>query len=154
MSRDEPHNCGVQYSDEWHMLNAVGDYTFDVDYDEGNWYPGRHHQEQGGSPMTKIICICGSTRFRAEMAAANRDLTLAGIIVLAPGVFAHDGDVITDAQKVALDRLHRDKIGLAHEVLVVNPNGYVGESTRREIAYARQTGKPVSFTHPSEGERP
>jgi len=32
--------------------------------------------------------------------------------------------------------------------LVVNPGGYVGESTSREIAYARTTGTPVSFTHP------
>jgi hypothetical protein len=33
-------------------------------------------------------------------------------------------------------------------VLVVNPGGYVGESTSREIAYARATGKPVAFTDP------
>ena len=40
------------------------------------------------------------------------------------------------------------KIDLADRVLVVNPGGYVGESTSREIAYARETGKPVSFTEP------
>jgi hypothetical protein len=28
------------------------------------------------------------------------------------------------------------------------PGGYVGESTRGEIAYAHATGKPVSFTDP------
>jgi hypothetical protein len=31
-------------------------------------------------------------------------------------------------------------------VLVVNPGGYVGESTSREIAYARDIGKAVSYT--------
>ena len=30
--------------------------------------------------------------------------------------------------------------------LLVNPGGYIGESTGREVAYARATGKPVSFT--------
>ena len=44
--------------------------------------------------------------------------------------------------------LHRCKIDLADRILVVNPGGYVGESTRREIDYARAAGKPISFTDP------
>lgn len=100
-----------------------------------------------------VVTICGSTRFRTEMAAANRDLTLAGHIVLAPGVFGHDGDEITDEQKVALDALHFHKIQMSDEVYVVDPGGYVGDSTRREIAYARQTGKIVRYLvqPPSDG---
>lgn len=94
----------------------------------------------------KIVTICGSTRFRSEIAEANRLLTLAGYVVLAPGVFAHDGDEITEEQKQALDALHLRKIDLARWVYVVNPGGYIGESTRREIAYARRTGKGV-LTH-------
>lgn len=93
----------------------------------------------------EIVCLCGSTRFVEEMRAANRDLTLAGVIVVAPG---EAGEVVTDEQKAALDALHLRKIDLADRVLVVNPGGYVGESTSREIAYARATGKPVSFTDP------
>lgn len=94
----------------------------------------------------EIVCICGSTRFVAEMRAATRDLTLAGVVVVAPG--EADGPV-TAEQKTALDALHLRKIDLADRVLVVNPGGYVGESTRREIAYARATGTPVSFTDPA-----
>jgi hypothetical protein len=101
----------------------------------------------------EIVCICGSTRFVDEMSAANRDLTFAGVIVVAPGVFAPAEDQeadepITDEQKTALAALHLRKIDLADRVLVVNPGGYVGESTSREIAYARATGKPISFTNP------
>lgn len=92
-----------------------------------------------------IVTICGSTRFRAEIAEANRRLTTGGYVVLAPGVFAHDGDEITDQQKAALDRLHLQKIDLAGWIYVVNPGGYVGESTRREIDYAQQTGKTVQY---------
>jgi hypothetical protein len=93
----------------------------------------------------EIVCICGSTRFVAEMRAANRELTLAGAIVVAPG--EADGS-ITDEQRAALGALHLRRIDLADRVLVVNPGGYVGESTSGEIAYARATGKPVSFTDP------
>jgi len=56
--------------------------------------------------------------------------------------------VVTAEQKTALDALHLRKIDLADRVLVVNPGGYVGDSTSREIAYARAAGKPVSFTDP------
>ena len=51
-------------------------------------------------------------------------------------------------QKTLLDALHLRKIDLADRVLVVNPGGYIGESTSREIAYAQATGKPISFTEP------
>ncbi|WP_433724266.1 hypothetical protein ACQP2Y_02785 [Actinoplanes sp. CA-051413] len=91
----------------------------------------------------EIVCICGSIRFADEMRAANGELTLAGVIVVAPG---EAGESITSEQKAALDALHRRKIDLADRVLVVNPGGYIGESTSREIAYAQATGKPVSFT--------
>jgi hypothetical protein len=93
----------------------------------------------------EIVCICGSTRFMDQMRAANRDLTLAGVIVVAPG---EADDLVTDQQKTALDALHLRKIDLADRVLVVNPGGYIGESTSREIAYAHATGKPISFTDP------
>ena len=103
----------------------------------------------------EIVCICGSTRFADQMLAANRDLTFAGLIVVAPGVFTHrePGEKITDDLKAMLDALHLRKIDLADWVLVVNPGGYIGESTSREIAYARATGKPISFTDGIEEHR-
>jgi hypothetical protein len=67
----------------------------------------------------EIVCICGSTRFVDEMRAVNRDLTLAGVIVVAPG---EADELITDKQKTALDALHLRKIDLADRVLVVNVN--------------------------------
>ncbi|MGW3291721.1 hypothetical protein ACWDR3_44575 [Streptomyces sp. NPDC001002] len=110
-------------------------------------------KDQAVPDRPEIVYICGSTRFVDEMSAANRELTLAGVIVVAPGVFLraedHEADeLITDEQKTALGALHLRKIDLADRVLVVNPGGYIGESTRREIAYAHATGKPISFTDP------
>ncbi|MCO8277984.1 hypothetical protein M1L60_46170 [Actinoplanes sp. TRM 88003] len=92
----------------------------------------------------EIVCLCGSIRFADELNAANRDLTLAGIIVLAPAIFSG-----ADGQTAMLSTLHLRKIDLADRVLIVNPGGYIGESTSREIAYARSTGKPISFTDPA-----
>ncbi|WP_210504046.1 hypothetical protein [Nocardioides xinjiangensis] len=92
-----------------------------------------------------VVCICGSAKFSTEMRAVNREPTLAGVIVVAP---SEADEPPTPEQKLVLDDLHLRKIDLADRVLVVNPGGYVGESTRREIAYARAAGKPVTFTHP------
>ncbi|MEU5477499.1 hypothetical protein [Streptomyces mirabilis] len=99
-----------------------------------------------------IVVICGSTRFMAEMAEADLRETAAGKIVVKPGCdmkAEHPlwaDPVEAEALKVRLDGLHRAKIRLADEVLVVGP--YIGDSTRSEIAYARELGKPVRFTHP------
>ena len=81
----------------------------------------------------------------AEMRAANRELTLSGVIVVAP---SEADESPTSEQKAVLDALHLRKIDLADRVLVVNPGGYVGESTLREIAYAEAAGKPITFTDP------
>ncbi len=79
------------------------------------------------------------------MRAVNRDLTFTGVIVIAPG---EADESPTSEQKAVLDALHLRKIDLADRVLIVNPGGYVGESTRREIAYAQAAGKPITFTDP------
>jgi len=95
-----------------------------------------------------IVCLCGSTRFFDAFMKANYDETLKGNIVLSVGFFMHDhaqrhgGEVgITDEQKKKLDELHLRKIDLSDEVLCINVNDYVGNSTKRELWYARQQGK-------------
>ncbi|WBB73254.1 hypothetical protein O7602_26810 [Micromonospora sp. WMMD1128] len=105
------------------------------------------HTHQLDTPTApRVIVLCGSTRFRDAFHEVNHRLTLGGHIVLAPGVFGHaDGTQLTAEQKTALDALHLRKIDLADEVIVVNPNGYIGDSTRAEIAYAHRTGKPVGY---------
>lgn len=120
---------------------VVGGRTGGFSFDLKGW---------GVAERPEIVCICGSARFVDEMHAANRELTFAGVIVVAPGVFpsGEANEVVTDEQKSALGALHLRKIDLADRVLVVNPGGYIGESTSREIAYARATGKPVSYTDP------
>lgn len=99
----------------------------------------------------RIVCLCGSSRFWKTFERVNMEETLAGRIVLSIGTerrsdreLLEAGD-LTPEQKVALDQLHKHKIDLADEVLVLNVGGYVGESTRREIAYARAHGKPVRW---------
>ncbi|MER7982918.1 hypothetical protein [Streptomyces sp. NPDC095817] len=103
--------------------------------------------------LPPVVVICGSIRFTTEMTEADLRETKAGRIVVQPA-----GDTKTsphelssdpleaETLKVRLGDLHRAKIRLADEVLVVGD--YIGDSTRVEIAYARSLGKPIRFTHP------
>lgn len=95
----------------------------------------------------KVITLCGSTRFKDEFLEAQKRLTLEGNIVISVGLFGHSGDdeVWNEGAKEMLDRQHLAKIDLADEIFVINVGGYIGESTRREIAYAKSKGKNVSY---------
>ena len=44
-----------------------------------------------------------------------------------------------------LDDMHKRKIDMADEIFVINKGGYIGESTRSEIEYAKSIGKPVRY---------
>lgn len=105
----------------------------------------------------KIVCLCGSTRFHKQFVEHNYLETMAGNIVLSVGFYPHavnevhgEGVGITPEQKEALDELHKRKIDLADEVLVLNVGGYIGSSTRGEVLYAHERGKPVRWLEPIE----
>ena len=95
----------------------------------------------------KVITLCGSTRFKDEFLEAQKRLTLEGNIVISVGLFGHSGDdvVWTEGVKDMLDRQHLAKIDLADEIYVINVDGYIGDSTRREIAYAEFKGKSITY---------
>ena len=95
----------------------------------------------------KVITLCGSTRFKDEFIATQKRLTLEGNIVISVGLFGHSGDeeAWKPGTKEMLDDMHLQKIDLADEIFVINPGGYIGESTRKEIAYAERTGKKVRY---------
>jgi hypothetical protein len=104
----------------------------------------------------KIVCLCGSTRFMEAFQSANLNETVQGNIVLSVGCNTQSDADLFGSQfektelKRQLDDLHKRKIDLADEVLVLNVGGYVGESTRSEIEYATATGKPVRYLEPIE----
>ena len=55
----------------------------------------------------KIICLCGSTKFKEEFQRENARLTLAGNIVLGPAVFGHCDNIELNAnEKAMLDDIH------------------------------------------------
>jgi len=104
----------------------------------------------------KIVCLCGSTKFKQAFMDANKQETFEGNIVLSVGCFPHadgGGDpevVLGHRVKEELDRLHKQKIDLADEVLVLNVGGYIGSSTKSEIEHAIKSNKPIRYLEEAE----
>lgn len=100
------------------------------------------------------LTLCGSTRFKDEFYEVQKRLTLEGNIVISVGLFGHSGDSeVWDGMdegtlsktKEMLDDMHKRKIDLADGIYVINVGGYIGDSTRSEIAYAKAHGKKVEY---------
>ena len=104
---------------------------------------------QSAEGEAKVITLCGSTKFEAEFAEVNHRLTMEGCVVISLGMFSlpdlPDWTADNSDLKGRLGGVHFRKIRMADEVYIVDPGGYVGESTRREIAYAESLGKPVRY---------
>lgn len=103
-----------------------------------------------------IVCLCGSTRFTDAFRKANLEETLAGRVVLSIGcdirtdteVFGHLTKAELADVKQRLDKLHKRKIELADEVLILNVGGYIGESTYSELLHARALSKRIRWLEP------
>ena len=102
----------------------------------------------------KVITLCGSTKFKEQFLRIQKELTLKGNIVISVGLFGHSGDnevwenmdegTLTKT-KAMLDDMHKRKIDMADEIFVINVSGYIGESTKSEIEYAKSKGKAIVY---------
>jgi len=102
----------------------------------------------------KVVTLCGSTRFKDQFMKVQKELTLKGYIVISVGLYGHSGDAevwenmdegTLTKTKEMLDDMHKRKIDMADEIFVINVGGYIGESTKSEIKYAKENGKTVKY---------
>ena len=94
----------------------------------------------------KIITLCGSIKFKDEFMKVQEKLTLDGNIVLTPNFFnGIKKDEIDEKTKKMLDEMHKQKIDMSDEIYVINVGGYIGESTKNEIEYAKAKGKKIFY---------
>jgi hypothetical protein len=98
-----------------------------------------------------VVCLCGSTKFKKDFETAAREQTLKGRIVLTLAVFAQaDGDPLSDEQITMLRHLHRHKIKMSDEIFIINRDGYIGESTRNDIEFAKANDMRIEYLVPVE----
>lgn len=96
--------------------------------------------------IMKIITLCGSTKFKEQFERANAFLTLQGNIIISLAFFEQsEGFEITEKQAELLGNLHFRKIDISDEIFVIDVDGYIGSSTKKEIEYAKEKGKAIRY---------
>lgn len=150
LTEDAPDICGPVSGCLWGQGDLPG-------MRQGSRASGGEQGGEEGKAMNKnksrIICLCGSTRFTELMLIKQWELTKQGFVVLSwcalPDSYfkgepkSHVGD--EEGVKKIVDEVHMRKIDLADEVFVLNVGGYMGESTRNEIMYAQKMGKSIKY---------
>lgn len=94
----------------------------------------------------KVITLCGSYRFKEEMAEVAEIMTLAGNCVLTPNELTrYSKDDYTEEEALMIDLMHKEKIRISDAILVVNVGKYIGKSTKSEIEFAEELGKEILY---------
>ena len=100
----------------------------------------------------KKVCYCGSLQKALDaFKRAEYESVLKGEIALLPCCMFVDIEREYGAEsdyKVKADDLHKRKIDIADEVVILNVDGYIGSSTRSELEYAQSIGKPIRYLVP------
>lgn len=93
----------------------------------------------------KVYTIVGSMKFKNEMKQVSSRLEAKeGICVLMPVNYSKKfKDDVHDLERIYACQMR--KIELCDAIYVMNVGGYIGESTKHEIAYAKTKGKEIIY---------
>lgn len=96
--------------------------------------------------MNKIVTICGSMRFKDKMMEISKELEIKNKYVVIQCIYSNDK--FTEKEQQILSDLHYNKIKISDAIYVVNVNVYIGNSTYKEIEYAKKLGKEIMYLEP------
>lgn len=91
----------------------------------------------------KIVTICGSMRFEKEMQKIASLLEIQNGWCVLQCVYNIGAVDKEDMFKIV--SAHYKKIDISDAIYVINIGGYIGDSTKEEINYARQKGKEIIY---------
>ncbi len=93
--------------------------------------------------MSKVVTIRGSMKFMKEMIDISAELEIKYGYIVIQCVYC-DKD-FSDSEKKILGDIHYRKIEISDAIFVVNVSGYIGESVKKEIEYAKKLGKEIMY---------
>lgn len=94
----------------------------------------------------KIITVCGSLKFKQQTTEITEKLAFAGNCMITPIELSNpDITTYTKQQILTLKSMHKEKIKISDAILVIDINGYIGDSTKKEIEYAQSLNKEIIY---------
>lgn len=95
------------------------------------------------------VTLCGSTKFFVECMELNKRLTFQGWIVLMCGSWGHSYHKYVESTNTnysKVKKLHFIKMLNSQAIVVVSDkSGYIGASTKAEIAFAKNENIPIFY---------
>ncbi|MBQ8131994.1 MAG: hypothetical protein IJ193_05845 [Bacilli bacterium] len=97
--------------------------------------------------MYSVICLIGSTKYESLFRELEEKFSIAGYLVFSPLVYNQSGINPECGEKVKeiLDHEAELKINKSDIVFVVDQDGYIGSSTRKQLDHALLLNKPVFY---------
>ena len=92
-----------------------------------------------------VVTLCGSMRYQNEMIKIARNLEVTFGYCVLQCVYDFAGKNDTQKERDKIIRAHYKKIDLCDFIYVVNIDGFISESTQKEINYAIKKGKEVYY---------
>jgi len=96
----------------------------------------------------KVVTICGSMKFKNKMMEIAKELELKKGYTVIQCIYGVNSQNYDNTDKEILRKLHFKKIEISDAIYVVNVDGYIGESTKKEIEYAKSLQKEILSLEP------
>ena len=93
----------------------------------------------------KVVTICGSMKFADEMQNIAMKLAKENGWCILQSIYNIDIQKTTKEELELLKQEHLKRIELSDAIYVVNIGGYIGESTKTEIEYAKKNHKEIIY---------
>lgn len=93
----------------------------------------------------KTVTMCGSMRFSEEMKKIALELEIYQGFNVLQCTYNPQTITISDVEKAGIVSAHLKKIDLSDAIYVLDVDGYIGESVKGEIEYAKSKGKEVIY---------
>ena len=98
--------------------------------------------------------LIGSTKFKDTFVKTAKTMSLQGYVTLMPTIFEKVEPEMNDLMEgnkymqEHLQALGYRRIAMADRVFVINQDGYIGDATKKELAFAIATHRPVEYLEP------
>lgn len=97
--------------------------------------------------MYSVVLLIGSTKFKDVFLEVEEKLALKGYLVFTPSIYNQSGEVPgygVETKKI-LDTAAKMKVCRSDIVIVIDKDGYIGSSTKKQIEWAELLNKPVLY---------
>ena len=98
--------------------------------------------------------LIGSTKFKDTFVKTAKAMSLQGYVTLMPTIFEKSEPEMTEFMSgnryihKPLQAFGYKRIAMVDRVFVINQDGYISDATKKEIAFALATQRPVEYLEP------